>query len=202
MCLVLGTGPVYQSAQVVDEGLGVGFVNDLVVRDGLVRVGIAGRGVLLLLLFLVLGGRRWLGGVEDGGGARVDAGGGVDGAGVLLGEGEGVAGALEAGAGHDELGAADLAGAVDDGAEIIVVALLAVVDAPEDGIGQVDADLYTWYKVRPQISEDLDGRGTTTYINVSGLVQSLRWIVGGAHPSGVGKYNCWDKAGGSRSSSM
>lgn len=37
----------YQGAQVVDDGLGAGGIDGLVVQDGLVRVRIAGRAVVL-----------------------------------------------------------------------------------------------------------------------------------------------------------
>lgn len=59
----------------------------------------------------------------------------------LGGEFEGVAGALEAGAGHDELGAPDVGGALDDAGEVVGMAGFAVVSAAEDGVGEVDADL-------------------------------------------------------------
>lgn len=57
------------------------------------------------------------------------------------GESEGVAGALEAGAGHDELGASDVGGALDDAGEVVGMAGFAMVSAAEDGVGEVDADL-------------------------------------------------------------
>lgn len=60
---------------------------------------------------------------------------------IFLGQHEGVPGGLEAGPGHDEFCAADLAGTVYHAAQVIVVSLFAIVDAAEYGIGKVDSDL-------------------------------------------------------------
>lgn len=54
---------------------------------------------------------------------------------VFFSYGEGVPGALEAGSGHDELGAANLPSSVDYTAQIIVVSLLSVIHAPKYGVG-------------------------------------------------------------------
>lgn len=59
----------------------------------------------------------------------------------LFGDLEGVARGLEAGARDDELGAAYVDGALDDAGEVIGVARLAVVVAPEDRVCEVDSDL-------------------------------------------------------------
>lgn len=71
----------------------------------------------------------------------MDPCGGVDGPWVFLGEREGVPRGLETGPRDDELGAADLPGSVYQAAEVVIMPLLAVVDAPEYGIGEVDSDL-------------------------------------------------------------
>ena len=73
----------------------------------------------------------------------MDAGCCVDVVRKLLGDFEGVPRGLEAGARDDELGAAYVDGALDDAGEVIGVPRLAVVVAPEDGVGEVDSDLFT-----------------------------------------------------------
>ena len=50
-------------------------------------------------------------------------------------------GLCEVGAGDHEFLAACIEGALDHVFKVIVVALLVVVDAAEDGVGEVDADL-------------------------------------------------------------
>lgn len=149
---------LYQGVQVIDDGFGMGGVYDLVVGNGLVWVRIAGRSVLVAVGEVM---RWWMGGVENGRGARVDACCCVDGARVLFGDGEGILGALEAGAGDDELCAADLASSVDNSAEIVVVTLFAVVDTPEYGVGQVDADLGPGWSISGQFMLYRLVRGST-----------------------------------------
>ena len=60
---------------------------------------------------------------------------------VLGGDVEGVARALQVRTRDDQLLAPDLGGARDDSAQVVRVSPLAVVHAPEDGVGEVDADL-------------------------------------------------------------
>lgn len=48
---------------------------------------------------------------------------------------ESISGGSKAGACDDELGTADLPSSVDDTGQIVVVSLLAIVDAPKYGVG-------------------------------------------------------------------
>ena len=50
-------------------------------------------------------------------------------------------GLCEVGAGDHEFLATRVEGALDDFFKVIFVALLVVIDAAEDGVGEVDADL-------------------------------------------------------------
>lgn len=63
---------------------------------------------------------------------------------VLLTQFEGVVRTFDVGARDDELGAAYLAGAVDDAGQIIWMFLVAMIAASEDGIREVDTDLVSW----------------------------------------------------------
>lgn len=81
-------------------------------------------------------------GGKDGRGAGVDAGCCVDMLRELFGDLESVARGLEAGAGDNELGAAYVNGALDNVGQVIGVPGLAVVVAAENGVGEVDSDLF------------------------------------------------------------
>lgn len=61
---------------------------------------------------------------------------------VGFGDFEGVFGFGEIGAGHHEFLTACIQRALDDVFEVVVMALLVVVDTPKDGVGEVDADVY------------------------------------------------------------
>lgn len=67
--------------------------------------------------------------------------GGVDGAWIVLGDRQSIPRGPEAGPRDDEFSAADLPGSVYQTAEVVIVPLPAVVDASENGIGEVDSDL-------------------------------------------------------------
>ena len=83
----------------------------------------------------------------------MDADGGVAETWVRFGDFNGVFGLCEVGAGDHEFLAARVEGALDDVVKVILVALLVMVDAAEDGVGEVDADLdrSEWVNTRNQV---------------------------------------------------